>query len=279
MGRLDGRVALVTGAARGQGRVHAQKLAAEGADIVALDICGELDGIELAYRLATPEDLELTAASVRATGRRIETAVCDVRDLAAVTRAVEGAVARLGRLDIVVANAGVFAFGDRVEELAESTWDVVMDVNAKGVWNTCRAAIPHIVAGGAGGSIVVISSTAGIKGAAHVGAYAASKHAVVGLMKTMASELGRHGIRVNSVHPCSVDTDMVLNDALFRLFRPDLEAPTQADAAESMTAGHLLPVPWVEAEDVSEAVLFLSSDSARYITGTELVVDAGYLLR
>ena len=279
MGKLDGKVALITGAARGQGRSHALTMAGEGADIVAIDACAEFEGSELSYRMATPNDLQATVDDVERLGRRILAVQCDVRDGERLADAVNAAVSTLGRLDTVVANAGIFAFGRKVHEIPEQTWDTVMDINAKGVWQTCRATIPHLTSNGAGGSIVIVSSTAGIRGTPNVGAYAASKHAVVGLMKTMAAELGPFNIRVNSVHPCSVNTVMIQNDGLYKLFRPELEHPALDDVLPTMTAGHLLPVPWVEPEDVSKAVLFLASDDARYITGSELVIDAGYLSR
>lgn len=272
--RLSGRVALITGAARGQGRTHAETLAAHGADIIALDICAEIDGVELPYPLATVADLESTAAAVRARGRRVFTRVVDVRDAAALETAIGDGVAQLGRLDVVCANAGIFTFGAGVTELDPATWDAVLDVNAKGAWLTCRAAAAHLIAAG-GGSIVLTSSAAALTGTPNVLAYTASKHALTGVMRTLAVELGPHGIRVNTVHPCSVDTAMVRNDRLYRLFRPDLDAPGFDDVTPVMKARNPLPHGHVEAQDVTNAVLFLASDEARFVTGTELKVDLG----
>ncbi len=269
MSGLRGRVALVTGAARGSGRCHCERFAEEGADVIALD---------------APEavgDLEQTAAAVARRGVRAATGVADLGDLHAVTAAVDAAVAELGRIDVVVANAGIHPEAAPTWEITAESWQQVLDVNLTGVWHTVKAAVPHIGRSGGrqGGSVVIVSSTNGIRGTANTAAYTASKHAVVGLARTLANELGPLGIRVNTVHPGAVGTSMVLNEATFRRLRPDLENPTAEDAAEVLTARHLLPVPWVEPVDVSNAVVFLASDEARYITGTQLVVDAGLLAK
>ncbi len=265
MSGLRGHVVLVTGAARGSGRCHCERFAEKGADVIALD-APEAAG-----------DLEQTAAAVARRGVRAATGVADVGDLHAVTAAVDAAVVELGRIDVVVANAGIHPESAPTWEITAESWQRVLDVNLTGVWHTVKAGVPHI--GQNGGSVVIVSSTNGIRGTANTAAYTASKHAVVGLARTLANELGPHGIRVNTVHPGAVGTAMVLNEATFRRLRPDLENPTAQDAAEVLTARHLLPVPWVEPVDVSNAVVFLASDEARYITGTQIVVDAGLLAK
>ncbi|CAM2764134.1 3-ketoacyl-ACP reductase [Mycobacterium intermedium] len=258
---LRDKVVLVTGASRGTGRVHCQRFADEGADVIALDA------------EAAADELRSTAADVETRGRRCVTALADIADLQAVTTAVDGAVAQLRRLDVVLANAGIHTPGAPVWELDPTVWQRTLDINLTGVWCTVKAGVPHI--GPDGGSVIIISSTNGIRGSANAAHYTASKHAVVGLARTLANELGPSGIRVNTVHPGAVATPMVLNEKTFRRLRPDLENPTAADAAEVLMARNLLPVPWVEPTDVANAVLFLASDLARYITGTQLVVDAG----
>jgi SDR family mycofactocin-dependent oxidoreductase len=261
-GLLD-KVVVVTGAARGTGRVHCERFADEGADVIALDVSGLAD------------ELAGLAADVRQRGRRCVTGLADVRDLSSLTAAVDAGVAELGRLDVVVANAGVHPAGAPTWELTEEAWHFALDVNLTGVWHTVKAAARHVAV--QGGSIIVISSTNGLRGTPNSAHYTASKHAVVGLARTLANELGASGVRVNTVHPGAVATPMVLNDATYRRLRPDLDNPTAEDAAEVLKARNLLPVPWVEPVDVSNAVVFLASDEARYITGTQLVVDAGLM--
>ena len=278
-GKLEGKVAFITGAARGQGRSHAVVLAKEGADIIALDVAEPLPGMDRYYPGATEEDLAETVRQVEALDRRIVASKADVRDMSAVQAALDEGVAQLGRVDIVLANAGVFAFGDQTQDVSEEEWDLVTDTNQKGVWHTVKAAIPRMIEQGTGGSMVLTSSTAGLKGTPNVAAYTAAKHAVVGLMRTLALELAPHRIRVNTVHPTGVATDMILNEATFKLFLPDVEHPTKEQAAPVFESTNALPVPWVEAIDISNAVLFLVSDDARYVTGNELKVDAGYTLK
>jgi SDR family mycofactocin-dependent oxidoreductase len=255
------KVVVVTGAARGTGRVHCVRFADEGADVIALDAP------------AAADELRSLAGEVEHRGRRCATALADVGDLDAMTAAVDAGVAELGRLDVVVANAGIHLPGAPTWELDPRDWQRTLDINLTGVWHTVKAAVPHIRADG--GSVIIISSTSGIRGTANAAHYTASKHAVVGLARTLANELGPRGIRVNTVHPGPVATPMVLNEAMFRRLRPDLDNPTAADAAEVLQARNLLPVPWVQPVDVANAVVFLASDQARYITGTQLVVDAG----
>ncbi|MFC5754929.1 mycofactocin-coupled SDR family oxidoreductase [Actinomadura rugatobispora] len=276
-GRVEGKVAFITGAARGQGRAHAVRLAQEGADIIAVDICEQVDTVQIP--MSTPEDLDETVAQVKALGRRIIASKADVRDLDALKAAVDEGVTQLGRLDIAIANAGLAAPGAQIERMNPKLWKDSIDVNLTGVYHTAQASIPHIVEGGRGGSIVITSSVGGLKAHPHVGNYVSAKHGVVGLMRTLAVELAQHSIRVNSLHPTQVNTPMLINDMTFRMFRPDLENPTAEDMAPVSQMMNALPVPWVEAEDIANAALFLVSDEARYITGVTLPVDAGAMLK
>ena len=276
MGRLEGKVAFITGAARGQGASHAVRMAEEGADIIAVDICR--DYATVPYPMATEADLAETVKEVEALDRRIVATQADVRDYGAVKAALDDGVAQLGRLDIVSANAGIASFG-RAEELPEQTWQDMIDTNLTGVWHAAKAAIPHLIAGGRGGSIVLTSSAAGLKAYANVAHYVSAKHGVVGLMRTLALELAPHMIRVNSLHPTQVDTDMVMNEFTFKLFSPDKQNPTIEDFGPASQAMNALPIPWVEPVDISNALLFLASDEARYITGVTLPVDAGTVIK
>ena len=276
-GRIEGKVAFVSGAARGQGRSHAVRLAHEGADIIAIDICKPVDNV--VYPAATPADLAETADLVKGYDRRIMTAEVDVRDYDALKAAVDSGVAQLGRLDIIVANAGIGNGGNKLHKIRENIWQDMIDINLSGVWKTVKAGVPHILAGERGGSIVLTGSVGAHKALAHTGHYIAAKHGVVGLMRAFAVELGQHRIRVNSVHPSQVNTPMTMNDVTFKLFRPDLENPGPDDFAPFSQMTHTLPVPWVEAVDISNAVLFLASDESRYVTGVSLPVDAGALLK
>jgi SDR family mycofactocin-dependent oxidoreductase len=276
-GRVEDKVAFISGAARGQGRSHAVRLAQEGADIIAVDVCGPIDN--LSYPHATPEDLDETVDLVKGHGRRIVTAQVDVRDYDAVRSAVDSGVEQLGRLDIVVANAGVGTDGRRLHKIHENVWQDMIDINLTGVWHTVKASVPHILSGDRGGSIVLTSSVGGRKAYPNTGHYIAAKHGVIGLMRTFAVELGQHLIRVNSVLPTQVSTTMVMNEQTYRLFRPDLANPGPDDFAPISQMMHTLPVPWVDPIDISNAVLFLASDESRYITGVSLPVDAGSLLK
>lgn len=275
-GRLEGKVAFITGAARGQGRSHAIRLAQEGADIIAVDLCGQVESVP--YGMSTPADLEQTVKEVEALDRRIVATQADVRDYAGLKKALDDGVAELGRLDIVSANAGIFSFGD-TEELTEQSWQDTIDINLTGVWHTAKAAIPHLKAGGRGGSIIITSSAAGLMGMANIGHYVSAKHGLIGLMRTLALELGPDSIRVNTVNPTTVNTDMIQNDTTYRLFRPDLTNPTAEDAGAAFQSLNVLPVKWVEPVDISNAVLWLASDEARYVTGVALPVDAGCLVK
>jgi len=267
-GRLEHKVALVTGAARGQGRCTAVRLAQEGADIIALDICAQIGSVP--FPMATRADLGETVKEVEALGRRIVASETDVRDLGAVERTVDAAVTDLGRLDAVSVNAGITSIG-RADELTPLQWQDVIDVNLTGAWHTVRASIPHLRAGGRGGAIVITSSAAGLRAIPNMSHYVAAKHGVVGLMKALAIELGPEKIRVNTVNPYTVSTPMANNKAMYRLFRPDLENPTEDDFMEAMPLT-VLQIPWVEPIDISNVIAFLVSDEARYITGVAVTV-------
>ena len=271
MGRVDGKVALITGAARGQGRSHAIRLAQEGAEIIAVDSC--TDAKTTPYAQATREDLDETARLVEELDRRVLTRVADVRDLGALQSAVADGVSEFGHLDIVSANAGIASFAP-AWELSEETWQEMIDVNLTGVWKTCKAAIPPMLEQGTGGSIVLTSSTAGLVAYGNLAHYTAAKHGVTGLMRVLAVELAQHHIRVNSVHPTVVNTDMVQNQAIYDLFT-GVEGATREQATEAYKNVNALPIPWLEPVDISNAVLWLASDEARYVTATTQVVDAG----
>jgi SDR family mycofactocin-dependent oxidoreductase len=278
---LEDRVAVISGVARGQGRAHAIRFAEEGADIVGLDVCARLDTIP--YDLAGPEDLEETAESVLSLGRRFVAAQVDVRDSVGVRDAIDAGASELGRLDIVVANAGVASYSGAAE-LTDEQWSAVVDTNLTGVWNVVRASIPHIRAGGRGGSIVLTSSTAAHVGYANMAHYGASKGGIVGLMQALAVELGPENIRVNTLHPSTVNSPMALNDAVYELFMPGMNlsdgSPLDHEGlVEAFKSLHVLPVPWVESEDVANAALFMASDLSRCVTGTQLRIDAGAAVR
>jgi SDR family mycofactocin-dependent oxidoreductase len=275
MGRVEGKVAFITGAARGQGRSHALRLAQEGADIVAVDICAQVETVP--YATATPEDLAETVRQVEALDRRIIATQVDIRDFAALKAAVDAGVAEFGRLDIVLANAGISTPAPTLE-MSEQTWDTMLDINLTGVWKTVKAAVPHVIAGGRGGSVVITSSLAALMANENTAHYSAAKAGLVGFMRVLAKELAPQSIRVNTIHPTTVATDMILNDATYKLFRPDLEHPTRADFEVAALTLNALPIPAIEAVDISNAVLYLVSDDGRYVTGTTHVVDAGGIL-
>ncbi|MBA4022334.1 MAG: SDR family mycofactocin-dependent oxidoreductase [Gordonia sp.] len=272
MGKLDGKVAFITGAARGQGRSHAIRLAQEGADIIAIDLCADIATVP--YPLGTPEELAETVKQVEALDRRIIATQADVRDLAALRAAVSEGEAQLGKVNIILANAGISVFGEDGSDI-ETPWHDVIGVNLTGVYNTVMAAVPSLISAKAG-SIVLTSSSQGLKGTGGVGApgntsYVAAKHALVGLMRSWANWLGPHNIRVNTIHPTGVNTPMIRNKLMEEIF----EAFPEAQEATR----NLIPVPWVEPEDISNAVAFLVSDEGRYITGVALPVDAGFAAR
>jgi SDR family mycofactocin-dependent oxidoreductase len=267
MGEFSGRVAFVTGAAHGQGRATALALAKAGASIAAYDVARPLE--YPGYGMGTSADLESLAAECEALGSACAVFAGDVRDDDAVTRAVDAAVERFGRIDILFNNAGICGYG-LAHELTEEAWDAMIDINLKGAWLVARRVIPVMIRQKSG-TIINNSSVAGLRGMGRLSHYAASKWGLTGLTKSWAIELAQHGVRVNSIHPTGVNTPM--NDGLAWL-----EGKTPEQIAEA-SAGNLLPVPWIEPEDVAEAVLYLASDRARYVTGTQLVLDAGLLTR
>jgi SDR family mycofactocin-dependent oxidoreductase len=269
--RLRGKVALITGAARGIGRAQAVRFAQEGADIIALDICGPVDTVVVPP--ATPDDLDETVRSVTEVGGRIVAEIIDVRDKDGVRAATDRGIGRFGGLDVVCATAGITSRG-MAADLDENTWQTMLDVNLTGVWHTCRATAPHLIERGSG-SLILISSIAGLRGLVGVAHYTAAKHGVVGLMRSLANELAPHNVRVNTVHPTNVDTPLIQNDHVRSAFRPDLERVTREQFADAACSMNMLPIPWVEPLDVANACLFLASDEARYITAVTLPVDAG----
>ena len=275
-GRVAGKVAFITGAARSQGRSHAIRLAQEGADIIAVDIAGPVGSVT-AYPMATEADLAETVKEVEALDRRIVATKADVRDPQALKAALDDGVAQLGRLDIVCANAGIFQTVPSLD-LDNADWQETIDINLTGVWNTVKAALPHLIAN-KGGSIILTSSVAGLKPMPNAIHYGAAKHGVIGIMRTIAFEFAQHGIRANSVHPTGVNTIMVQNESVWSLFDPANPHPTRESAEAIFATSNALPVPWVEPIDISNAVLFLASDEARYITGVTLPVDAGAMLK
>ena len=266
MGRVSNKVAFITGAARGQGRSHAVRLAQEGADIIAVDICGPIPN--LPYPHATPEDLAQTVKEVEALDRRIIASAVDTRDRDAMKRAIDTGVAELGRLDIVVGNAGI-CIPAELADVTPEIWRDTIDINLTGVWNTVQLTAPHLIAAG-GGSIILTSSAAGLKGLPFLAPYVAAKHGVVGIMRAAASELAEYHIRVNTVHPTGVDTPMGSGDAT-SVFGPAIEKHPKLGGMMV----NMLPVEITEAVDISNAVLFLASDEARYVTSLAMTVDAG----
>jgi SDR family mycofactocin-dependent oxidoreductase len=275
-GTLEGRVAFVTGAARGQGRAHAVRLAAEGADIIAIDICGPV-GESITYPAATSEELAETVRAVEAAGRKVLAREVDIRDLAAQQQVVADGIEQFGRLDIVVANAGVLSWG-RMFEMSEEQWDTVIDVNLNGTWRTLRAAVPAMIEAGNGGSIIVVSSSAGLKATPGNGHYSASKHGLVAITNALALEVGEFGIRVNSIHPYSIDTPMVERDAMMAVFG---KYPNYLHAFSPMP---LHPVnhegkkglqEFMTAEEVSDVVAWLAGDGSATISGSQIAVDRG----
>ena len=278
MGLLDGKVAFVTGAARGQGRSHAIRLAQEGADIIAVDACATPDW--LSYPLATEADLAQTVKDVEALDRRIIAEKADIRDLASVQGVLDEGVAALGgRLDIVAANAAIISWPKDLWDIDVAEFRELIDVTLTGTFITLKAAVPPMIAAGNGGSIVLTSSGAAITAGKGLGDYKAAKNGVLALKDTLAYELAEHFIRVNAICPTAVDTPMIHNDTLHRAFRPDLENPGRDDVKGGFAAMNLLPIPWVDPVDISNAIVWLCSDAARYVTGITLPVDAGNHLR
>ncbi|WP_375476316.1 mycofactocin-coupled SDR family oxidoreductase [uncultured Jatrophihabitans sp.] len=272
MGRVDNKIAFVTGAARGQGRAEAVRLAEEGADVIVMDLCAPI--ATSVAKPATPDDLEETVRLIEKTGRKVHSFIADVRDHDALNAGLKAGVAQLGGLDIVVANAGMWSYG-LIEEFDPAAFKEIVDINLIGVWNTIRATVPILKRQGRGGSIILTSSVAGLKAYGMCSPYVAAKHGVVGLMRTAAIELGPLSIRVNTVNPSNIRTDLIHNQTTYDLFAPDLENPTWEQVAPRFEGLHLLPTPDALPEDVANAVLFLASDESRYTTGTTLLVDCG----
>jgi SDR family mycofactocin-dependent oxidoreductase len=271
VGRFEGKVVFITGAARGQGRAHARRFAAEGANVIAVDACAPILP-DVAYPPATVEDLQETARLVEREGRGIVTRVADVRDQTSLDDAVAEGVDRFGRLDIVVANAAVASYY-RVWEVPEEHWATVLDVNLTGVWRTVKAALPPMIEAGNGGAITIISSAAGLRGFAYLGHYAAAKHGLVGLMRSLTLEVGPYDIRVNTVHPGAVDTVMGRDPDVVRIIE---ESP---DETRAYTGVRPIGGGMQQPDDISDAVLWISSDEARFVTGVTLPVDGGSAMR
>jgi len=275
MGRVEGKVALITGAARGQGRSHAIRLAEEGADIIAIDICAPVESA--GYAMSTPEELAETAEMIQKLGRRVVAIEADVRDLSAVTTAVDNAVAELGRLDIVSANAGISPLGPGPNHVFTD----VVGINLGGVLNTVSAAIRHL---SAGASIIVTSSVAAMMAGGTEGlgpggnGYTYSKRSLVDFARELARTVAPDSIRVNTILPTNCNTPMLHSEAMYKLFRPDLENPTREDAEVAFATLPLMPIPYVEPGDISEAVVYFASNESRYVTGQVLAIDGGHLL-
>lgn len=271
-GRLRGKTAVITGAARGIGRAQSVRFAEEGADIIAVDVCGPIESVQVPS--STPQDLAETARLVEQAGGRIVTEIVDVRNPDELHDVVDHGASEFDGIDIVCATAGITSRGAAIE-LSEAAWRTMLDINLTGVWNTCTATAPHLIERGAG-SMVLTSSIAGLRGLVGVAHYTAAKHGVVGLMRSLAHDLASHNVRVNCVHPTNVDTPLIQNDVVRSGFRPDLDRPpTRDEFATAATQMNLLAVPWVQPVDIANASLFLASDEARYITAVSLPVDAG----
>ena len=275
-GTLEGRVAFITGAARGQGRAHAIRLANEGADIIAIDICGPISET-ITYPLATSEDLAETVQAIEASGRKVLARAVDIRDLAALQQVVADGVEQFGRLDIVVANAGVLSWG-RMFEMSEEQWDTVIDVNLNGTWRTIRAAVPAMIDAGHGGSIIIVSSSAGLKATPGNGHYSASKHGLVAITNALAIEVGEFGIRVNSIHPYSIETPMVEKEAMMELFTKFPQyvhsfSPMPYHPVDHQSKKGLME--FMMPEEVADVVAWLASDGSATISGSQIAVDRG----
>jgi SDR family mycofactocin-dependent oxidoreductase len=273
MGKLDGKVAFITGAARGQGRSHAVKLAEEGADIVAVDICRPIETVP--YASASADDLAETRLLVEKTGRKVISAEVDIRSSQQLDEAVAKAKEAFGHIDILVSNAGIWSLSHESWKLDDETWQTMVDINLTGQWKTTKAVIPTMIEQGTGGAITITSSSIGLKATTGNVHYTSAKHGVIGLMRTLAHELAPYDIRCNAVCPTSVDTTMITNDAIYELFRPDLEHPTFEDCEEALAGLNIMPLALITPRDVSNAISWLVSDDARYVTGIALPVDAG----
>lgn len=270
MGQLDGKVAVITGGGRGQGRAHALRLARDGADIVTCDITEQVGSVP--FDTGRPGDLDETVAQVEKLGRRCVALEGDVRRTADMARLADAAMSEFGRIDILLANAGILSLSENTWELTDEAWDDMIDINLTGVFKACRAVVPHIRAGGNGGSIVITSSIAGLRGVAGCTHYTAAKHGIVGLMRTLAKELAPESIRVNTIHPTGVASPMSNND-----FFP--QWLTEHEELGNAMRFNLMPVDALAEADVSEVIAFLCSDAGKWITGTTVPVDAGFMLK
>jgi SDR family mycofactocin-dependent oxidoreductase len=278
MGALDGKVVFITGGARGQGRSHAVYFAEAGADVIIADVLADIETVTRSG--ATREDLDETIDLVEKTGQRVFAGQADVRDFAALKAVVDEGVAKFGRLDFCLANAGIMAKPGFLWELTEEQWRTTIDINLSGVFHAIKAAVPHIIDGDRGGAVVLTSSVAGVKGYPTYGNYVAAKHGVIGLMKTLAQELGPKNVRVNAILPSTVNTPMVQYKEFWQAIRPDLADPGPEDAKEWYDASVLLPgAGMLEPYDISEAAVWLCSDKARFVTGLDMRVDAGFFIK
>jgi SDR family mycofactocin-dependent oxidoreductase len=271
MGKFDGKVVLITGGARGQGRSHALKFAQEGADVAFCDIASQVETVP--YPMSGQADLDQTVKMVEELDRRCVAVRADVRDRDQVDSFVHQAKAELGRIDFLLANAGIFSFST-VAEMSDTAWNDMIGTNLTGVFHAMRAVLPTMIEQGSG-RIVATSSMAGKTGSGNIGHYAAAKWGVIGLVKSLAIEVGGSGITVNAVCPTVVNTDMIQNEAAYKLFLPASEHPTRDEAASAFQTMNHIPIPWVEPIDISNAMAFLCSDEARYITGETIAVAAG----
>lgn len=277
-GSLDGRVAFITGAARGQGRAHAVRLASEGANIIAVDICAPASPT-ITYPPATVDDLDQTVSAVEAAGGKILARPADIRDAAAMEQIVADGVEQFGRLDILVANAGVLSWG-RLWELTEEQWETVIGVNLSGTWRTIRAAVPAMIEAGNGGSIIIVSSSAGLKATPGNGHYCASKHALVGFTNTLALEVGEYGIRVNSIHPYSIDTPMIEREVMMELFKKHpsfLHSYAPMPLHPRDHGGRRHRNEFMEPEEAADVVAWLAGDGSATLSGMQIAVDRGVL--
>jgi SDR family mycofactocin-dependent oxidoreductase len=276
MGRVDGKVALITGAARGQGRAHAKRLAEEGADLILLDICRPVPGVR--YPCATEEDLAETIEMVSRIGRRVVAHKGDVRNSDDVDKVVTDGLQAFGHIDVLVGNAGVALLAPGWE-ITEADWQTQIDINLTGSWRVAKAVIPSMIEAGKGGSIIFTTSGVVAGGVGNMAHYSAAKHGLIGMSKELALELGPHGIRVNTLQPTAVSTLMMDNEVMWNLFTPGQDDASPEVRRQKMldilSRTHPLGIPWIESEDLANGVLFLASDESRRVTGTALTIDAG----
>lgn len=277
MQRFKNQVVFITGAARGQGRSHAVRFAEEGANIIAVDSCSPVSGTT--YDMATRDDLQDTVRLVEAAGGRIVATIADVRSQEQLDEACTSGVREFGRIDVVVANAGIFTKSKSTWEMTEDQWNSTIDIDLSGVWRTCKSAIPTMISGANGGSIIITASSNGYRGEAGHPSYNAAKLGLVGLMRTLAAELGDHAIRVNTIHPTVVKTPLMWNDMMIDTFVPGETTATMSPDTwwKGMERMHMLPIGAIEATEISDVVLFLASSGGKHITASEIPIDAGYI--